>query len=232
MGGPVDAHVIEIESHDPVIGGDRFGRDQLEQPQQRPTRRGGTAASCPTPAIPAAPPLTAMSSPSPAAPGSPKSTAGPVSGADVPLPGSRTGRAGSIGSTAAQITSTTSGSKSGACVEIGLHGLSCSAQTTRPTPNTGEPANPWMANPRGLLGHFGPMQSGRATARAIRIHLEPLSDDAGSEAGSDVCASLATAMQRPSDDSRCYSLQRFTARFDARPRKGASTDDSNGSPER
>ncbi len=56
-------------------------------PQQRPTRRGGTAASCPTPAIPAAPPRTAMSSPSPAAPGSPKSTAGPVSGADAPCQG-------------------------------------------------------------------------------------------------------------------------------------------------
>ncbi len=32
--------------------------------------------------------------------------------------------------------------------EIGLHGLSCSGQ---PDQYTGEPANPWMANPRGLL---------------------------------------------------------------------------------
>ena len=111
VGGPVDAHVIEIESHDPVIGSDRFGRDQLEHPSSdplvaaRPQRR---VRHLPSQqrlrALPRAARRQAHQDP-------PKAQPVRYPGPMPPAGGTRTGRTGSIGSTAAQITSTTSGSK-------------------------------------------------------------------------------------------------------------------------
>ncbi len=145
VSGPVDAHVIEIESHDPVIGSDRFGRNQLEHPSSDPLVATGPqrrVRHLPSQqrlrGLPRAARRQTHQDPLKA---QPVRYPGPIPPAKVtnrPHPQQRLDRRPDhIHHLRLQ----------SAHDETGLHGLSCSAQ---PDQYTGEPANPWMANPRGL----------------------------------------------------------------------------------